>query len=199
MAEANESPGLKIAVAAFISLTVILAVTSYFLYSNLESAKAMLDSERDAQNRARRTATLALTQYDDMRTRIGTKAEEYDAAKNEIFAHFRKVDERLDNLVNAVNAAVKTAEQNGAQGQELEDIKLKVETVIASFRSEPNKTYISSIDRLTEAMENLSLLTTQLSLKYAALKKSVGGATSAPKGQKDQGPTTKDRLPATKD
>ena len=33
MAAANESQGLKIAVAAFMTLTVILAVTSYFLYS----------------------------------------------------------------------------------------------------------------------------------------------------------------------
>ena len=35
---ANESQGLKIAVAAFVSLTVILAVTCYFLYSNYDQA-----------------------------------------------------------------------------------------------------------------------------------------------------------------
>ena len=34
MAALNESQGLKIAVAVFIALSVILAVTSYFLYSN---------------------------------------------------------------------------------------------------------------------------------------------------------------------
>ena len=34
MAAANESQGLKIAVAAFITLTVILTVSSYFLYTN---------------------------------------------------------------------------------------------------------------------------------------------------------------------
>ena len=33
MAAANESQGLKIAVAALISLSVILGFTSYFLYS----------------------------------------------------------------------------------------------------------------------------------------------------------------------
>ena len=43
MAAANESQGLKIAVAAFITLTVILTVTSYFLYSNGASAEARLD------------------------------------------------------------------------------------------------------------------------------------------------------------
>ena len=38
----NESQGLKIAVAVFIALSVILAVTSYFLYSNGSVAEARL-------------------------------------------------------------------------------------------------------------------------------------------------------------
>ncbi len=40
MAAANESQGLKIAVAAFITLTVILTVTSYFLYSTYSSGRS---------------------------------------------------------------------------------------------------------------------------------------------------------------
>ena len=38
-AAANESQGLKIAVAAFVTLTVALAVTSYFLYSAYSRAR----------------------------------------------------------------------------------------------------------------------------------------------------------------
>ena len=68
-----------------------------------------------------------------------------------------------------------------------------MQRAIASYRSEPNKTYISSLDRLTEAMENLAVLTTQLSLKYAAMQKSMERATSVPKGQKDRAPRTKER------
>jgi predicted transcriptional regulator len=199
MAAANESQGLKIAVSAFITLTVILTVTSYFLYSNALSAEARLDSERyahkntqDAHKRTKDVADLALRHYDEIRTRIGTKAAEFDPAMKEISANFEKVEERLNNLINAVNAAVQTAQQNGAQGPELEDVKLNVQHAIASYRSEPNKTYISSLDRLTDAMENLALLTTQLSLKYVGVRKSLEGATSGAKGQKDQGPGTKD-------
>ena len=199
MTAANESQGLKIAVAAFISLTVILAVTSYFLYANVASAQARLDVALDAERRSKLSANLALSQYDAMRTRIGTKAEEFDAAKEEISANFKRIDERLNNLMNTVNGALQTAEQNGAQGPELEDLKLKVQTGIASYRSEPNRTYISSLNRLTEAMENLAHLTTQLSLKYAAVQKSLERATSVPKGQKDQAPRTKDEAPKTKD
>jgi hypothetical protein len=40
MAESDESQGLKIAVAALISLSVILAVACYFLYSAYTEADA---------------------------------------------------------------------------------------------------------------------------------------------------------------
>jgi hypothetical protein len=40
MAAADESQGLKIAVAALITLSVILAVTCYFLYSAYTAADA---------------------------------------------------------------------------------------------------------------------------------------------------------------
>jgi len=42
MAGANECQGLKIAVAAFLTISVILAVVSFFLYSAYTSAQARL-------------------------------------------------------------------------------------------------------------------------------------------------------------
>jgi hypothetical protein len=192
MAEDSESQGLKIAVAAFISLTVILAVTAYFLYSSVASAEARLEFALEAQRRDRRRADLTLTQYDQLRNRIGIKAAEFDAAKEEISAHFKKVEERLDSLMDKVNAAVHAAQENGAHGPELEEIKLKVQRAIASYRSEPNMTYISSLNRLTDAMEDLALLTTQLSRKQVGANKSPEAATSDAKGHTDRGPTTKD-------
>ena len=45
-ASSSDSQGLKIAVAAFVSLTVILAVTSYFLYSNYSHTFEQLTAAR---------------------------------------------------------------------------------------------------------------------------------------------------------
>ncbi len=192
MAEDSESQGLKIAVAAFITLTVILAVSSYFLYASVASAQARLASALEAQRRDKRVADLAMTHYDQLRNRIGTKAAEFDAAKEEISANFKNVEERLNKLMSAVDVALQNARQNGAHGPELEEIKLKVQRAIASYRSEPNKTYISSLNRLTDAMEDLALLTVQLSRKSVGARKSPEAATGAAKGQTDRGPTTKD-------
>ena len=122
MAAANESQGLKIAVAVFIALSVILAVTSYFLYSAVPRPTPSWPDGRGERRalQARRRAT-RLNQYEEMRGKIGIKAEESTPAKEEISAHYKKIYERLDDLMNAVNAAVQKVQQSGAQGPELED------------------------------------------------------------------------------
>ena len=56
MAEANESRGLKIAVAALISITIILAVACWFLYAAYTQAEARRFA---AEAKARRVATEA--------------------------------------------------------------------------------------------------------------------------------------------
>ena len=68
---ANESQGLKIAVAAFVTLTVALAVTSYFLYSAYSRSEAQLESERDKLTKAQKVASDAVNQYDEFRKLAG--------------------------------------------------------------------------------------------------------------------------------
>src|SRR5438874_1318237 len=158
MAAANESQGLKIAVAAFITLSVLLSVTSYFLYSAYSSADARLTTTAEDLNKAKAAQGLIQNQYEDMRTKIGTRADQYESAKEEITNHFKKIDQRLNDLTNQVNAAVQKVQQTGVQRQELEDTKNKILQAIQSYRNEPNKTYSSSLGPSTELMENVPRL-----------------------------------------
>jgi hypothetical protein len=185
MAAANESQGLKIAVVTFIVLTVILIVTSYFLYSAYSAADARLTSKEQELSDKTKASSLALNQYEEVRGKVGTKNQEYDQAKEEINAHFKKMDQRLESVTTAVNAAVQKAQADGAQGTELEEAKQNIQKIISSLRSEPNKSYISSIDRMQELFENLALLTTELSVNYVNLRKSLESATSVAKQQVD--------------
>ncbi len=182
MAAANESQGLKIAVAAFITLTVILAVTSYFLYTNGASAEARLAVAEENLAGKAKSADMALRQFEDMRARIGTKGAEFEAAKEEVIAHHKKIDERLNELDNRVKESVQRAQANGAQGPELEEAKQNIARAIASYRAEP-KNYIPSLDRLTDLMDGLSMLTTELSLSYVNVRHSLESATSVAKDQ----------------
>jgi hypothetical protein len=183
MAAANESQGLKIAVAAFITLTVILTVSSYFLYSNGASAEARLQSAEEAKGVAVKAQNLAINQYDTMRNKIGVKASEIDPANDEINVHQKKLIERLGAILEAVNAQVAKAQQNGAQGPELDEAKQNVQKAVASLQSEPNKTYISAIDRLMEVLENMSVLTTELSVNYLNVRHNLESATNVAQKQ----------------
>ena len=189
MPAANESQGLKIAVAAFITLSVILTVTSYFLYSAYSQAEMRAAAANDESNKAKAAQSEILKQFHTMRQTVGTRAEEFDAAKDEIDKHLTgkntKVEERFTNLANTVNTAIQKAKGAGANAQELQDAQDTVQRVVASFRGEPNKTYISSLDRALELMESLSLLTTELSVNYENLKRSLEGATGVAKSEVD--------------
>lgn len=184
-ASSNESQGLKIAVAVFVTLTVILAVTSYFLYSSYSRSEGLLASEADKASKAQRTADEATNQYDEIRKTVGTKAAEFDTAKTEVAKHLKAVDERLAAIVNSVNATVTRAQAAGAKGTELEDSIQKARLAVESFRKEPNKNYISALDRLVELMENLALVDAELAANEDALKKNLESATSVAKQQID--------------
>jgi len=54
MAAANESQGLKIAVAIFVTLTVIMAVSTYFAYTNYAEADAKLTKANTDLNNAKK-------------------------------------------------------------------------------------------------------------------------------------------------
>src|SRR5262249_25631440 len=76
MAASNDSQGLKIAVAVFIALSVILAVTSYFLYSNGSAAEARLATQTEKTNNAEKAQRIQQAQIEDLRGRIGVRTEE---------------------------------------------------------------------------------------------------------------------------
>ena len=188
-APVNESQGLKIAVAALVVLAVALAVTSYFLYSAYSRSDAQLESVTDKltnpRTGAQKVASDAINQYDEFRKLAGARAEEFDPAKAEVAAFFKKNSDRINNLVAATNAAIQKAQQAGAEGKDLEEARARVQTIVNSYQSEPNKNFISTLDRLTELLENISLLSTEMSSNYLGLRKSLESSTSVAKQVND--------------
>ena len=129
-ASTNDSQGLKIAVAVFIALSVILAVTSYFLYSNGSVAEARLAQATEKISTLERAQSTQLTQNEDLRSKIGVRATEADAIKDEMDNHYKKVYEKLDTLGSSVRTAVQKLQQAGGQPQEIQDLQDKVNQAI---------------------------------------------------------------------
>ncbi|MCA1685077.1 MAG: hypothetical protein LC745_03665 [Planctomycetia bacterium] len=176
MAAANESQGLKIAVAIFVTLTVILAVSTYFSYSEYSKADAQKLAAEAKSTTANKAALDAISQAEALRKDIGVREEDPEAVKTAIKNEHKKVDEKLKSMIDQVNSMVAKAQASGAQGPELDDAKAKSQQIAAAYLSEPNKTYISALDRLTDLLKNLTLLTTQLSLNYVDVKRNLENA-----------------------
>jgi cell division protein FtsB len=70
MAADLESRGLKIAVSAFISISVVLAVALYFLYSAYTSAEFRLADIRTQNEQLRKSHQLLQTRYDELKTQM---------------------------------------------------------------------------------------------------------------------------------
>ena len=196
MAAANESQGLKIAVAAFVTLTVILAVTSYFLYSAYSRTEAQLrigdgESLTKAKQGQRATPSTSTTNSDEARRRPGrgvraAKAEIDDPLQEDRRPARRPRQRRSTPRSSKAQAAgAPGAGARGRQGQ-------KVQQIVDSYHTEPNKNYISSLDRLTELLENRPLLDHRA---VAQLRRRCGRASSRPPASPSSRSTSRPRRP----
>jgi hypothetical protein len=70
MAAPNESQGLKIAVSAFLSLSVILSVALYFLYSAYSVAEARLDAALTQNQQLSKAQRLLQARYDELKSQM---------------------------------------------------------------------------------------------------------------------------------
>ena len=160
MAAANESQGLKIAVAAFVTLSVILAVTSLFPLLDLFSGRRPAgDGQRGPEYRqegpehACRPSTRICGARSASAPRTPTPPRPRSTPTS------RRSTSGSTNLGNQVNAAMQKVQQSGRQAPGAPGrFRARSSRRSQSFRSETNKNYISSLDRMTELMENLSLL-----------------------------------------
>src|SRR4051812_29726058 len=185
MAAANESQGLKIAVAAFVSLTVILAVTSYFLYSNYDKASQQLTAAEEKMRTAQKTADEATRQYDDMKKQIGSRVEEYEAVKAEIATERKKIDDDLASIGPMVVEMVSKVQAAGGANPALDEVKTNAVNLSTAYASDPNKTFLSSLARVKDLLKNQAKMTAILATNYTELKRSLEAANTVNKQQMD--------------
>jgi hypothetical protein len=75
MTAANDSAGLKIAVAFFISLSVILTVALYFMYAAYTQADARLQMVQRTNDQSRRALRVLQSQYDELKAQMNKPAD----------------------------------------------------------------------------------------------------------------------------
>jgi hypothetical protein len=186
MAAANESQGLKIAVAAFVSLTVVLAVTSYFLYSSYAQTYDKLDEAQKKLGTTNSALDKMNRDYVDFRTRAGYgKLVEGQEWQVEVKKDQDKANAKLADATKAVADMVAEARKQGATDPRLADLTQRTELIVQDFLDEKKATFASSIDRLVELVSNLAQLTAAFSLDNIDLRSKLNSVDSINRGTVD--------------
>jgi hypothetical protein len=179
MAAANESQGLKIAVAVLVSTTVILAVTTYFGYSQYSQASAkQQDADKKAAG-AQATAQTAVTQLGELRGMAGyPNLEDFEALK----AAVKKDEGKLLSDLGNVDAETKKllADYQGAGGSDpkIKELGQAAQQVVAGLRDQPNHTLADSLSRLEELLKGQTLLAHAYAVDNIHLRDSLKSANS---------------------
>ena len=184
-ASSNDSQGLKIAVAAFVALSVILGVTTYFgwTYYGQEQVKR-LSAESKEKNKNDELRKY-IGDLDDLRKMIGARQEEMDPIKQEIKTESKKIDDDLQSIVAQINDAIGKAQAAGLTGPEIDDLKTKAAGISSAYFSQPNKTLLSSLDRMKELLKNIALLNNAVAINYTRTKRSLEDADGINKSKMD--------------
>jgi len=181
MAAANESQGLKIAVAIFVALTVILFVTTYFGFSNASQAESAKIAAEQKYAESQKTAATAISDATEIKDWLGySKVEDTGALKDTVKKDTAKLKDRLQQLRSKVEEVVGAYKAAGGNDKKIDELKAAADVIYNQLASgEANRTfqlqgtYSSAMDALVELASNQVQLTTALSMDNQGLRKSL--------------------------
>lgn len=177
MAAANESQGLKIAVAIFVSLTVILSVATYFVYSEYSKSEEKLADATQKASQNQQAASKALADFQTVRDRSGYQTLN-DA--QQVVEGIRKdqegLIEKLADMEQAVSAAISRVRDAGAPAEEVNQFQTDLQRITQRFQEETqldSATLKSSLETLTELISNTNQLATSLAANNVRLRRDL--------------------------
>ena len=176
MASSNDSQGLKIAVAIFVSLTVILAVTGYFLYSEMAKATEGLAKATTELQAERTKVSTANTSLVEIRDRAGYQNLSDPAAiMQQIDADQQALLESVNGDIAQINEAVARAQQAGANAAEIATIRDNLNNIIRQFTDESSQTptFKASMGLLAAIASNQARLATALAADNVATRRQL--------------------------
>lgn len=174
MAAANENQGLKIAVAAFVTLTVVLAVTTYFGFSQSAENAAKLAEATSAKSTADSTARQAVSNIEELQRQAGyAPSLDFAALKTAITKDQDELKQQLTGLQQQVGQTLQQYRAGGGDDQKVDQLSQAVNQTISQIISEPNWTFKSTQGRMNELVSNMTQLTTALSIDNADLHTSL--------------------------
>lgn len=167
MAAGSDSQGLKIAVAAFVTLTVVLAVATYFAYSSYSEASAKLVAQQAEASKWQTEAGNRVRNFDALKERAGYKTvEDFDGLQAQIKKDSEALAAELTRISTQLKELVGQYQNAGGSQAKIAELQLAADQAINAVTSlpEPNRTFAETQARIVQLLDNLTQLSTQLAL-----------------------------------
>lgn len=172
---AQDNQGLKIAVAVFVTLSVVLAVATYFGFSNSSFYYEKMDQATKDASQAKQAQGTLQHQFEELKELAGYPkvedakvAEQIKSDREEQNKAVAAIRGRMDQIFNQIREA-----SDANIGPEVQKIYEAANSAAESFQNEPNRTQASAINRLISLMTNESELMAYVTADYAATRKEL--------------------------
>jgi len=164
---------------------VVLAVTTYFMYSNYSEASKALEDATAKAKASDDSAGKAIRELGEVRgDMLGyPKIENIDNLKAQVTKDTERWNGSLAELRTLLANAVQQAQNNGASDQEIARLRETAESVIDAIQKEPRGTYASKIDRLVDLLRTQVQLTSAFSADNVTLRHNLEGVNATAQEQ----------------
>jgi hypothetical protein len=161
----NENQGLKIAVACFVMLSVILAVTTYFgfksygeAYKNFKTAEGDAKNERDEHAKIQRY-------FNDFKDKAGFPKATDEGIPKAITDYRDGVGKKVAASIEECKKAIQQYKEAGGGQAKIDELSASLDSIVGGL-NDPAQTLMSQSDRLTELLGNQALISTNLALEF---------------------------------
>ncbi|HEU5118011.1 MAG TPA: hypothetical protein VFT74_15410 [Isosphaeraceae bacterium] len=171
----NDNQGLKIAVVVFVTLSVVLAVATYFGFSNASFYNEKMNQAVQDASQAKQAQGELQRAFEELKREAGYEKTDDSAVLDQIAKDRTKLNEdvnklrlKVEEVVNGYKGAA------GAAGNpQVDQFADSARTAAESLTNEPKRTLTSTIDRMLDLLGNQSQLLTAVSLDYQSVRKEL--------------------------
>lgn len=171
----NDNQGLKIAVVVFVTLSVVLAVATYFGFSNASFYNQKMEQANQDASQAKQAQAQLQRSFDDLKREAGYEKTDDSAVLDQITKDRQKLNQDVAALTARVQEVVNTYKSAAgpAGNPQVDQFADSARTAAESLTAEPKRTLTSTIDRMLDLLGNQSQLLTAVALDYQTVRKGL--------------------------
>ncbi|HWE35362.1 MAG TPA: hypothetical protein VG406_02235 [Isosphaeraceae bacterium] len=179
----NEAQGLKIATIIFVSLSLILAVTTYLGYDSAMQASAKETKAKQEMDTAKKQLGDRTREFREFRGLVwgqeGEKLESPDEMKNALTRNLNRIKDASADIAGDIRKKVNDAQAKGTNRQEIAQLSEGIDQAVKRLAAEQSLTLESRIATLLDLLRLQTHLASEFALDNVDLRTTLEGVNAS--------------------